>query len=437
MDNLATVQEIKSKKQWHPSQDRDPANGINWQKDPQYPGFLFYWGEEKEVVKTLIKLGRNDPYSPAGNDVDSGQADYFKYHKRKILGLALKPCKTTMEGQVTKEFLDLDRVASIRYEGQERLQQGRPYHKNPPPHKLSELAAGETDCGSGNNREHDFYNKYPSEHMLVIIVGPVEDVHPDASVELTEHLAKTNANPKSANRQPTIDDHIETIITGFTLDPRVVNKDSGEAYNPDKIPLSELTSDHPVWIKCFRYLCGAHVQHVGTRTRIFNGATGNTSGRGIKVTEETKYYDINHYGYETAIQRDEDDHIVEGWKRSPWYEHFDLKKKMLILVKDCSGTHFDSVIYPFIERFIHDEDFEQECKAKIKGLVIHANCSKPSSEKSLLASHKSITNKILKGNVILRKLELPTVKFVIFPQQWKTIPRKKVDITKLEKQNLN
>ncbi len=429
--------------EWHPGDDLDPANGVPWATDSQYPGFFFYFSDdEEEIIKTLTeKLGRNNPYSPAGNDDDSGQADYFNFQPRDILGLALVPENTTEESQITVDFLDEERIALIHAEGEERLKKGLPLHKNPPVHKFSKVSQA-TVPQSGNNREEHFSRKYPGQLMLVILVSDAKNIHADADLELTEDLARTNANPEASNRSLKMVDHAERVQDAFGTESkmRIVDRNTGEAYNPDKMTLSELDPEHPVWIQCFDYLCGNHVKHPGVRTKIFNLATGRVSGRNIAVTDKTKYHDLDELGWETAIQRDpKTKAIEEGHKRKPWFEHFDEDRNSLVIAKNCSGTHWDSGIYPFIEKYVNDVSFRKLFDDKdIKFLDFHATCSKPNSEKKVKGSHEEITNSALAANKVLRALKkyfpkIPLIRLIAFPKQWKTVDRCVVNILELEK----
>jgi hypothetical protein len=434
---------MKNKKTWHPSDDLDPTNGVRWKADPQYPGFFFLKDTQDVVIDTLVnKLGRNNPYSPAGNDDDSGQADYFNFQPRDILGLALVPENTTEESQITVDFLDEERIALIHAEGEERLKKGLPLHKNPPVHKFSKVSQA-TVPQSGNNREEHFSRKYPDQLMLVILVGDAKNIHDDADLELTEDLARTNANPEASNRSLKMVDHAERVQDAFGTESkmRIVDRNTGEAYNPDKMTLSELDPEHPVWIQCFDYLCGNHVKHPGVRTKIFNLATGRVSGRNIAVTDKTKYHDLDELGWETAIQRDpKTKAIEEGHKRKPWFEHFDEDRNSLVIAKNCSGTHWDSGIYPFMEKYVNDVSFRKLFDDKgIKFLDFHATCSKPNSEKKVKGSHEEITESALAALKVLRALKkkypkIPLIRLIAFPKQWKTVDRYVVNILKLEQE---
>jgi len=372
MSQVSNIRQIDKRnppmKRWSPDDDFKAATGyLDFIDDPKRPGNLIYTPKDKaDAIRVLDELGRNNPYSLGGRHDTAGQGEFMSSDvgtgEREIKFIALSlPKYISDEGQYTVDFLSDESQNRIAKEAQERHKKGYPDIKNPPC-CLESPTSTPLLVSSGNNRNYFHGNKFPGEYQLLIVLAelPVAD---GASQQVAEILNAAAGNPPPNNRINTRKDWESIIKECIKVDVYLTNPKTGEKINPEGKSLADMIKSDPLWHKIFDFITKSAPIHTKERTQILNLITGNTSGRKAPITEKTKFDDLSHLGWETGVQRDTATKtILPGYKRVDWDEHLDVQNNSLIIVRDAGGSHFDSVVYPIMDKYANDLDWREKLK---------------------------------------------------------------------------
>ena len=426
--NSIDKQKTGLKKVWHPSSDL--ACGVPWATKENYPGMHFFEATQEEVIDALVnKLGRSNPMLPSGGGQDCGQPEYFLSDgKPAITGLLLAPWSAaTEDNQSTIEYTLEDRKHKIKKEGRARLEKGLSFIKNPPIVRVSPVSPT-IGTESGNNRSATFWEEYgPSALQLFIISGDAQNVHPDASPDLAIRRARVAANPTENNRTLTLKDHANNIREEFEEDPYFVETESGKKLNPDKIPLTKWTKDHPVFHRVFEYLCGDWITSIGSRTRVLNIIQNRKNEREFDVTPQTKFTDLTANGWAAEVVKDSNG--ATKFEFVPWKEHFDTKRNSVIMCNRVfnNPSQRHDVLYNCLLEYRGDKPFAEKLKNNgIQYFDIYAEVNADTKE---IANRRreELLDTIRQTNRFIRDLrkhgvnpDMPLFRYVMFPRQWKS-----------------
>ena len=218
----------------------------------------------------------------------------------------------------------------------------------------------------------------------------------DAAITLTESLKK---NPTQCGQNPS-----GKLPPRDSEDPKEFTFDSllDRVYNTDK-------DGNPTQYK--------HFPNPSTRTKIRNIMIKNANASKIidMTTESAKTNHLNRLKW--------NDGLNSKGKRKRVHEHFDTKRRAIIVMADDSGTNYEGFFFTLIKKWHQDKDFRQIIENnKIEYVDVCARIYNPDMDQaSLDSARKKFENNIIKIGIIMNKCNVGLkVRSIAFPKQLKS-----------------